>query len=315
MQRNTSTVVVLGTGGTIAGTSATPGDDLHYTAGQLSVVQLLAAVPDVLHGVARPVECEQVAQIDSKDMTHAVWLALAQRVAHHLQRPEVAGVVVTHGSDTLDETAYFLHRVVSASKPVVLTAAMRPATAAQPDGPGNLADALLVARHPGAQGVLAVVAGAVHGAELVRKVHPTRLDAFGSGEAGPVARVHGGRLHLLREWPVAEAAPCALWPDVLSWPQVELVSSHAGASGAVVQALVAAGVQGLVVEGTGNASVHVVMEEALLAAQQRGVAVLRASRCGEGPVLAKSCDALPSAGALTPAKARIALMLQLMKTV
>ena len=124
----------------------------------------------------------------------------------HLARPEVAAIIVTHGTDTLEETAYFLQRVLAPAKPVVLTAAMRPATSRLADGPQNLADAVAVATAPGARGVVVVVAGTVHSALDVRKVHPYRLDAFGSGDAGPIARVEEGRLRSFRPWPEGEAA-------------------------------------------------------------------------------------------------------------
>ncbi|MBX9833301.1 MAG: asparaginase, partial [Burkholderiaceae bacterium] len=148
----------MGTGGTIAGTSAQAGDNIGYTAAQVGVAQLLQAVPG-LHAVASALHTEQVAQIDSKDMDGEVWRALALRSAHHLADPEVRGIVITHGTDTLEETAWFLHQVLDARKPVVLTCAMRPATALAPDGPQNLLDAVAVALTPGATGVLMVASG------------------------------------------------------------------------------------------------------------------------------------------------------------
>src|SRR5258706_13325782 len=191
-------VVVLGTGGTIAGTAADALDNVGYTAGQLVVGHLVAAIP-ALAGV--PLECEQVAQVDSKDMSHAVWRELALRCANHLARADVAGIVITHGTDTLEETAWFLHRVLAPAKPVVLTAAMRPETALQSDGPQNLLDAVAVAQAPGAGGVLAGLAGDLHRARDVRKVHPYRIDAFSSGDAGPIGRIEEGRLRPFRPWP------------------------------------------------------------------------------------------------------------------
>ncbi|MCU0814799.1 MAG: asparaginase, partial [Burkholderiaceae bacterium] len=178
-----------------------------------------------------PLECEQVAQLDSKDMTHAVWQRLARRCAHHLARAEVAGVVVTHGTDTLEETAYVLHRVLAPAKPLVLTAAMRPATSLQADGPQNLLDAVTVARSA-VRGVVAVIAGQVHGAADLRKVHTWRLDAFSSGDAGPVALVESARVRVLREPPVTAALGVdALAADPSSWPRVEVAANHAGADG------------------------------------------------------------------------------------
>jgi L-asparaginase len=309
-QEPASLVVILGTGGTIAGTSATPGDNVGYQAAQLGVEHLIAAVP-LLAGQA--IEAEQVAQVDSKDMDFEIWLALARRIQFHLERDAVAGVVVTHGTDTLEETAYFLQRVLAPRKPVVLTAAMRPATALLSDGPQNLFDAVGVARVDGARGVVAVLAGAVHSALDVRKVHSYRLDAFGSGDAGVLGRIEEGRLRRFRDWPVGTALGLARLPtDPASWPVVEMITGHAGASGALIQAALALGVQGLIVAGPGNGSVHRALEPALRDARQRGVLVWRCTRCPDGPVIDEADKMFDSAGSLTPVQARIEMMLRLM---
>ena len=308
MQSNPSIVVVLGTGGTIAGTAASPGDNLGYSAAQIGAAQLVAAVTALAEA---PTEVEQIAQIDSKDMGFAVWHALAEAVSRHLARPEVCGIVVTHGTDTLEETAYFLQRVLAPSKPVVLVAAMRPATSLQADGPQNLTDAVCVARAAGAKGVVAVLAGTVHSGLEVRKVHTYRLDAFDAGDAGALAQVEQGRLRRHRDWPGGEALGLARLPrDAAQWPQVEIVTSHAGATPTLVHALRQAGVQGIVVAGTGNGSLHHELEAALLEAQAAGVAVLRSSRCLVGSVT--DAAGLPAAGTLTPVQARIELMLRLL---
>jgi L-asparaginase len=307
MQSTQGIVVILGTGGTIAGTAAQRLDNVGYTAAQLGVAQLVDAVP-ALAGQA--LEAEQVAQLDSKDMDHATWLRLAQRAAHHLARPEVQGVVVTHGTDTLEETAYFLHRVLAPAKPLVMTAAMRPATALMADGPQNLLDAVSVARSDGARGVVAVLGGAVHSAVDLRKVHSYRVDAFSSGDAGPVAMVEEGRVRRFREWPEGAALGLDRLPDdVARWAAVSVLLSHAGVTGALVQALGSAGVRGIVVAGTGNGTVHSDLLQALQQAQLAGVTVWRASRCAAGPVVGDG--ALPSAGALSAVQARIELMLRL----
>ncbi|MDP1792135.1 MAG: asparaginase [Methylibium sp.] len=300
-------IVILATGGTIAGTAATATDSLGYTAAQLGIAQLLAAVPAL---AGQPIEAEQVAQIDSKDMGMEVWRSLTRRVAHHLARPEVSGVVVTHGTDTLEETAYLLQRVLAPSKPVVLTGAMRPATAVQADGPQNLLDAVALAREPGAAGVCVVFAGSVFGAFDVRKRHTHRLDAFGAGDDGAIALIEGGGVRRLRDWP----AGLPLGIEVLERPEpwVEIVISHAGASGAVVEALRAQRVDGLVVAGTGNGSLHHALEAALRTAQAAGVPVQRCTRVADGAVLPTGHDALPISDARTPAQARIELMLTLM---
>lgn len=310
MQSHLALTVVLGTGGTIAGTAAQASDNVGYTAGQIGVAQLVAAVP-ALAGV--PLESEQVAQLDSKDMDAGTWQALALRVAHHLSRAEVGGVVVTHGTDTLEETAYFLHRVLAPAKPVVLTAAMRPATALLADGPQNLLDAVALARDAQARGVLAVVAGGVFVAEGLRKLDSYRLDAFGAGDAGPLGRLEEGRLRRFREWPAAgNSLLDAVQRPVAQWPRVEIVTSHAGVDARLVQALCAQGVQGIVVAATGNGTVHQALEAALQQARSQGVSVLRATRCAGGAIVQAEAAGLPSAGALTPVQARVELMLRLL---
>lgn len=310
MQSTDDKIVILGTGGTIAGTAADPQDNVGYRAAQVGVETLVAAVPPL---AGMPLETEQVAQIDSKNMTHEVWQALALRVDHHLRRGDVRGIVITHGTDTLEETAYFLHRVLAPAKPVVFAAAMRPASSLRSDGPQNLLDAVCVAREPGARGVVVVLAGEVHSGVEARKAHTYRVDAFTSGDGGPLAYVEEGRLRLLRDWPQGEALGLArVQGPVQAWPRVEVVTSHAGADGAWVSALVALGARGIVVAGTGNGSIQEHLEAELLKLQAAGIRVLRSSRCAEGPVLATGAEGLPSAGVLTPFKARIELMLQLM---
>ena len=305
-------IVILGTGGTIAGTAASPTDAIGYTAAQLGVDQLVAAVP-ALAGLA--IESEQVAQLDSKDMDFATWQRLAQRVAAHLARDEVQGVVITHGTDTLEETAYFLHRVLAPAKPVVLTAAMRPATSLEADGPRNLLDAVTLARTGAVNGVSVVLAGSVFHAIGLRKVHTHRLDTFAGGEAGPLARIEGGQVLRLRDAPAARALGlAAIARDPRAWPRVEIVLNHAGADGRVVDALLAQGLDGLVIAGTGNGSLGEALRHAVLRAQATGVRVLRASRCSIGPVVAANAeDALPPSGDLGAAQARVELLLQLLE--
>ncbi|MFT3721815.1 asparaginase [Pseudorhodoferax sp.] len=308
---NAPQLVVLGTGGTIAGLSSRPGDNLGYRAAQVDVAHLLAGVPAPAGTV---VVAEQVAQLDSKDMDGDTWGRLARCCADWLARPRVLGIVVAHGTDTLEETAYFLQCVLAPVRPVVLTCAMRPADAPMPDGPQNLRDALAVAATAGARGVTAVCAGVVHAAADVRKLHGYRLDAFGSGDAGPLGYVEEGRLRRLRDWPVAQGAcdVARLPAEGAPWPRVEIVTSYAGASGAIVDALVRDGVQGLVVAATGNGTVHRALNDALERARSAGVRVLRASRCDQGRVMGPQEGALPGADALSPVKARIRLVLELL---
>ena len=329
MSKNTvNGLVVLGTGGTIAGTSASPGDNIGYTAAQLGVAQLVQAIPS-LADLPCVLTCEQVAQIDSKDMSLDIWQKLLLRTAFWLADPRVRGVVITHGTDTLEETAFFLHCALPsqlvAAKAVVLTCAMRPATALNADGPQNLLDAIAVALTPGASGVSAVCAGALHTAVDVQKVHTYRLDAFGSGDAGPLGYVEEGFVRLVRNWPLAPTNIAYQAIKKISsdhhWPRVEIVMNHAGAGAWVVDALLAqsgsgqvAPLRGIVVAGTGNGSLHHDLEAALLRAQASGVAVRRSTRCAMGRVIPVPGAAIAHSEGLSPVKARIALMLELMVT-
>ena len=208
MQVSRNKIVVLATGGTLAGTAADPGDNIGYRAAQLGIEHLLAGIP-ALRGL--PLEAEQVAQIDSKDMSLEIWRALALRCGHWLAQDDVAGLVITHGTDTLEETAFFLQSVLAPARPVVLTAAMRPATALLADGPQNIVDAVAVASSPGARGVVAVCAGVIHSAFDVAKQHSYRLDAFSSGDAGAIGYVEEGRVRLLRDWPARQPRGRGCW--------------------------------------------------------------------------------------------------------
>lgn len=312
-------IVVLGTGGTIAGSASQAYDSSQYVAAQHGIDELLGGLPST---ELPPVQIlsEQVAQIDSKDMDAGVWLHLWQRCRHWMAQPGVRGLVITHGTDTLEETAYFLHATLQPTLPVVLTCAMRPANALQADGPQNLLDALVLASQVQAGAVMVVCAGTVHGAREVQKVHAWRLDAFSSGDEGPLAHVVNGGLRQNRDWPqpgsMGSATVLKTLTQLSGWPRVEIVTSHAGASGALVDALLAAPgpnpVRGLVVAGTGGGTVHQSLEAALLRAQASGVRVVRSSRSCAGRVRARADQALPLAEGLSPAKARIALMLDLL---
>jgi L-asparaginase len=319
-------ILVLGTGGTIAGTASSASDNIGYTAAQVGVAQLLDALP-ALTNVLRNHELhsEQVAQVDSKDMRFDIWLVLAQAVTHHLAKPDVTGVVITHGTDTLEETAFFLHNVLPPelinAKPVVLTAAMRPASSASPDGPQNLMDAVAVALTEGAHGVVAVCTGTVHSAQDVQKSHTYQLNAFSSGDAGPLAYVEEAQVRLLKNWPLAQVNKALKAienaANQIGWPRVDIVMNYAGVDGAVVDALLrpsdgVAPVRGLVVAGTGNGTIHHDLEAALRRALQAGVKVVRATRCANGRVLSTAQSEFAHSNGLSPVKARIALMLDLM---
>jgi len=310
MQSPMPLVVILATGGTIAGTAASATDTTGYRAGALGIDVLVAGVPAL---AGHRLESESVAAIDSKDMDAATWQQLAARAAHHLARPEVAGIVVTHGTDTLEETAYFLHRVLAPAKPLVLTAAMRPASALSPDGPANLLDAVTVAEAPGVRGVSVVFGGSVWAAVGLRKVHTLQTSAFAGSDCGPIARLEGGVLRVFRPWPEGEALGLArIAASASAWPRVEIVLNHAGADGRLVDAAVAAGAAGLVVAGTGHGTIGTRLDEALTRARAAGVRVARASRCVFGPVLPHDAADAEAVGELSAVQARVELQLALL---
>lgn len=305
-------IALLATGGTIAGL-ADDGDDLvGYRAAQLGVAELLARMP-ALDGLAN-LAAEDIAAIDSKDATPAFWQAVGQRVQAAVDDPAIDAVVVTHGTDTLEETAWYLSLTVQTRKPVVLTGAMRPASATLPDGPQNLTDAVRVAADPRAagRGVLAVMNARIHGARRVAKQHTTSIDAFGLRDDA-VGAVYDGTVR----WRDAqsEKAPAPASPFSVHTPlaPVDIVVGYAGCSTAPIDALVAEGVAGLVWAGTGNGSVPAHVHARLRVAVDAGVTVVRASRGGRGPVTRSASDDFPylHAGDLDPGKSRVLMMLAL----
>jgi len=252
---------------------------------------------------------------------------LALRVVHHLTVPSVVAVVITHGTDTLEEAAFFLSRVLPAGllaqKTVVLTCAMRPSTSEFPDGPQNLRDAVVVALGSLGDGVLVVCAGVVHSARNVQKAHPYRIDAFISTDSGPLGYLEEGRVRwsvLTR--PSGGAAYRSKCFDIAvdQWPRVEMLVNTVGVGGAGVRSICAApqngdaAVLGIVVAGTGNGTVNQDMEEALDEATVRGVRVVRTTRCPQGRIVlaTNAKHELPVYDGLSLVKARVALVLELL---
>ncbi|WP_322057524.1 asparaginase [Paraburkholderia sp. J63] len=308
-------VAVLATGGTIAGSAPDAANTAGYQAGVIGVAQLLAAVPG-LEALAQ-IHAGQVASVDSKDMSFALWTTLAQRVNALLAGDDIDAVVITHGTDTLEETAYLLHLAVKSAKPVILTASMRPASALSADGPLNLLNAVTLAASGEAagQGVLVAFNNRIHCARDVAKFSTYAVDAFQSPEIGALGWVQDGRVEFQRRALRPHTVDAPFTADG-PWPHVEIVTSYAGVSRIAVDALVGAGVRGIVVAGTGNGSIHATLQQALAEAAARGIAVVRASRVGSGHVMhngAAKDDALGfvSAGTLSPYKARVLLMLAL----
>jgi L-asparaginase len=320
MQAKNQKIVVLGTGGTIAGESSSASEGLSYKAAQRGIDVLLQSVAEIGQGLPQALsgyqfESEQVAQLDSKDMNFATWYHLAQRCQFWLSQQDVTAVVITHGTDTLEETAYFLSRVVDCDKPVVMTCAMRPANFKDADGPQNLRDALTVAAVAQGAGVWLVAAGEIHHSQHVQKVHPTRLNAFDSGEAGTAGTVSNDWVTWRSEFePVAQPNKLHLFnfapPEV--WPWVEVIVNHVQSSPRVVDLLVKAGVQGIVVAGTGNGSVGTDLKEGLMRAQEAGVQIRLTSRCNQGPVIVTASHIFPVSAGLSPVKTRVALMLDML---
>ncbi len=280
-------IALIATGGTIAGAGTGPGDapSAAYQSAVISVDALVAGVPGLAR--AAQLQAEQIFQIDSADFTDERLLLLARRVAALCEQPDVDGVVITHGTDTMEETAYFLHLAVPTDKPVVLTGAMRPGTALAADGPANLLHAVAVAAHPSSagRGVLVVMNEEIHCARDVAKVHSLRLDAFASPYGALGLVVEGAP-----RWYRAPARPHTAQSlfDVRridALPLVGLVASHGNMRAEVYDAWAAAGARAIVHAGFGGGTVPDYLQAALAGLRARGVLLVRASRTGAGPVV------------------------------
>ncbi len=312
-------VVVLATGGTIAG--AQRARSAHgYRSGVFSIESLIAAAPGV-ETLAR-LDAVHVARIGSQDMSESVWRSLARRAEAALGRPDVAGVVITHGTDTMEETAYFLNLVLPSEKPVVLVGAMRPATAMSADGPMNLYNAVATAAHPGAggRGVLVVANDEIHFAREVAKTNTTQVGTFKSTNRGLAGLVSSARIHFYGS-PVRRhtAGSGFRLAGNRALPRVDIVYAHAGMGRDLIDASVRAGARGLVLAGVGNGNLGAGAIAAAAAAARAGIAVVRSSRTGGGVVernIEMDDDRLGfiASDELNPQKARILLMLGLSQT-
>jgi len=312
-------ITLLATGGTIAG-AETSRPMRGYRSGVYSIRSLIAAAPGV-EALAR-LDAVPVASIGSQDMGERVWRALARRAQSALDSPAVAGVVVTHGTDTMEETAYFLNLVLRTAKPVVLVGAMRPATAMSADGPMNLYNAVAAAVHPDAwgRGVLVVANDEIHFAREVAKTNTTQVGTFKSTHRGLAGLVSSGRIHFygapVRRHTLGSAFAI---PRRAALPRVDIVYAHAGMGRDHIDAAVRAGARGLVIAGVGNGNLGAQAQAAAAAAARAGLAVVRSSRTGGGIVernVEMDDDRLGfiAADELNPQKARILLMLGLTQT-
>ncbi len=318
-KENLPRVVILATGGTIAG-SAETGTQPNYDSGQLSVDVLLDAVPE-LKKIAR-VSGEQVSNVGSQNMSDAIWIELARRINDLLGSEDVDGVVITHGTDTMEETAYFLNLVVKSEKPVVLTGSLRPSTALSADGPLNIYNAVAVAGNPDAvgRGVLVAINDDIHSARAVTKSNTSDVQSFISPTFGLVGTVTYGDVAFFRR-PTGRHTRESEFSvkDIVELPRVDIIAIYEDVPGDVIDAVVKLGAMGIVTSGVGNGNMTDAAVEALSKAVEKGVVVVRASRVPTGYVgrnVELDDDKLGFVASydLSPQKARILLRLALTKT-
>ena len=316
----TPRLLLIATGGTIAGAAPSADRTQGYVPGALPVSALLDAVP-ALGAMAR-VDAEQPYSIGSQHLTSAHWLALVARVREAQDRGTHDGVVIAHGTDTMEETALVLDLLCARGVPVVLTGAMRPATAVSADGPMNLLAAAAVALDPAARGAGALVLmnDLVFGPDRAAKAHTARVDAFVARDAAPLAQVLDGR-PAWREPAAAAAARRPSLADALAalpagLPRVDLIAQHVDADPGVVGWALSRGARGLVLAGTGHGTMSDPMREALEGAVRAGCTVVRATRVAGGPVLCgagvdDAASGFVAAGFASAHKARTVLALAL----
>ena len=318
--QNLPNVVILATGGTIAGTGATSTTTVGYTAAKVGVDALIAAVPE-LKKVAN-VRGEQVMQIASENMNNDAWLKLAKRVNTLLAQSDVDGIVITHGTDTIEETAYFLDLVVKSKKPVVIVGAMRPSTAISADGPINLYNAVLLAGSKEAvgKGVLVTLNDQINAGREVTKTNTSTMDTFKTPELGFLGYIQGSKPYFYRQSTRKNTADTPF--DIMNLdklPQVDIVYGYANMNPIALNAFLAAGAQGIIHAGVGDGSLNNTVVPSLTEARKKGVVIVRSSRVGQG-IVARNGEAdddkldFVVSDTLNPQKARILLMLALTKT-
>ena len=312
-------VIILATGGTIAGAGASA-DRAGYTAGKIPIDDLIGTIPSVKK--IATISGEQVASVGSQDMTIDIWKKLAVRINEIFKNNEADAVVVTHGTDTQEETAFFLDLVIPYEKAVVLTGSMRPATAISADGPKNLYDAITVAIDPKSKGrgVLVSFNEGIFDAREVMKLSTTKTNAFGSPNTGPIGQAYDGKVEYYSksEREVNTKTPFTVAADT-KLPRVDIVYMYADAPSDQIDMLIAKKVDGIVIAGVGNGNFNKAYMDAVKRAVAAGIIVCRASRTPSGRVVLHdeiNDDELGTivSDDLTPQKARILLMLGLTKT-
>ena len=308
-------LVILATGGTIAGAGEAGGH--AYTSGQFKIEDLIAAVPGI-DKIAK-LSGEQIANIGSQDMNDQVWLQLAKRANELLQKPDVDGIIITHGTDTMEETAYFLDLAIKSDKPVVLVGSMRPATAISADGPGNLFDAVIAASSPGARGrgVLVVMNDQVFSARDVTKTITTNVETFAGPERGLAGSVAGE--HVTWFEPSNKKHTSASEFSVAgrtALPRVDIIYAHANMDAKLIEDAIRDGAKGIVIAGVGDGNMSKSALDALTAAVKQGIVVVRSTRLPSGEVMRNAevkDDELGTvaSGELNPSKSRVLVMLAL----
>ncbi len=311
-------IKILAMGGTIAGVAASPTETKDYKPGTLDIASIIRSVPG-LEKLA-DISGEQVANVDSSHMTDELMLKLARRANELFATGAVDGIVVTHGTDTLEETAYFLNLTVKSDKPVVITGSMRPSTAISADGPLNLYNAVVLAadKRSRGRGVLVTLNETVHAARFVTKTNTTSVDTFRSADLGCLGYVLDGIPYFYQSTAKRHTASSEFDTGAMrSLPRVDIIYGHANGSRALVDAALSAGSQGIIIAGAGNGGIFPKEKEALIDAAKKGVPVVRASRTGSG-IVTQSGEydryGFVTSNNLNPQKARILLMLALTKT-
>lgn len=310
---------ILATGGTIAGTGGSA-TSTNYTAGQVAIGALLDAVPG-LKDIAN-VTGEQIVKIGSQDMNDEVWLTLAKKINELLKRPDIDGIVITHGTDTMEETAYFLNLTVKSDKPVVLVGAMRPSTALSADGPLNLYNAVVTAsaKESKGKGVLVAMNGLVLGAESVVKMNTVSVQTFQAPNSGPLGYIFNGKV-FYNQITLKKHTTQSVF-DVThlnSLPKVGIIYSYSNIEADMVTPLLSNGYKGIIHAGVGNGNIHKNIFPVLTDARKKGILIVRSSRVPTGPTtLDSEVDdtkyQFVASQELNPQKSRVLLMLALTKT-
>lgn len=310
----TPRITILATGGTIAG-KANTNSAIGYTSGQVTAKDLIDAVPGIEK--LATLSAEQISNIGSQDMNDEVWVALAKRINELFAKGEADGVVITHGTDTMEETAFFLEQVVASDKPVVLVGSMRPSTAISADGPANLYASVRVAASSEAagRGVLVVLNDTVHETRDVTKTNTTSLHTFVSPNAGPAGYVDAASVRFV-EPKVPASRPRFKAPDKAPLPRVDIIYSHSNMLADEVADALKRGAKGIVLAGVGDGNSSKAVIDALAAAAKQGTVVVRSSRVGSGFTVRNAevnDDQLGFVAALdlNPPKARVLLQLLL----